>query len=256
MKRLLLTLIIFLTVSPLAISGDKLSKMFLYYKSDTSAIISPAVIDAEQRGRKLKKFAFGGNVNINFDNSWTRYNTNNGKNDIQNRSDNLFQIVLKPKVCWYLNENMQVGGRIGFSFGNFDMGTKEHKAQSIGRAIGWSLNPYYSYRLIQWKRLGAWIEANVLLGQYYNVKNDYLFASEWSKMTEYGVQILPVLDIYLAEGFSLELHFGILSLGWYGTTAQFDDRKEITSSWDIRKGGLDGLFYGFANYGIGLVRRF
>lgn len=260
MKKILITLFALTLLSSLSLFGDEkpykgYSNKYVDYKNDTSAFISPAIADAAQRGKKLKKFAFGGNVNINFDNAWTKYK-DSGSGFQPTGNNGLFQIVIKPKFCWFINEKMQAGGRVGVSYGHFDMGMKEHPETSVLRAAGWNLNPYYSYRLIQWRRLGIWLEANALVGQYYNTQKDYDAKKEWGMMTEYGVQVLPSLDIYLAEGFSLELHFGILSLGWYGTSSKYEDRTEVTSSWDIRKGGLDGLLYGFSNYGIGLVRRF
>lgn len=235
-------------------------------KTDTTSIvfeqtidsdrISPAILDARQKGKTLKKFGYGGNININIDDVWQKYNENPHGLTPDTHSQ-LFMIEIKPKLGWYINEKMQVGGRIGFAFGNLEMGWDDKDNPLVGKAVGWSVTPYYSYRLIQWKRLGIWAEAHAGFGQYYNTEaNKKDEKKKWGKKSEYGVQVLPLVDVYLAEGFSLQFHFGIISLGWSGSTEHFADRTEITSSWDLRKGGIDGLFRAFSNFGIGLARRF
>ena len=51
-------------------------------KTDTTSIvfeqtidsdrISPAILDARQKGKTLKKFGYGGNININIDDVWQK----------------------------------------------------------------------------------------------------------------------------------------------------------------------------------------
>lgn len=56
-------------------------------------------------------------------------------------------VNLKPKIYWYLNEKMQLGGRIGLAFGRLTSGTiydteKTEQQVSINRALGWSVTPF------------------------------------------------------------------------------------------------------------------
>lgn len=202
------------------------------------------------------QFHFGGQFSINFDNEHTDYYSGWSIS-----KENAYMINLKPKVYWNLNDKMQVGGRVGFAFGRLTTGTiydsqKEAESKVINRAIGWSVTPFFGYRLLNWKIVSIWAEANVFFGQYYNVDKARTLLTEWDKASEYGFQILPVVNIDLNEKLALQLHLGFISLGYYGTTAIYPDKVKKNSSWDIHKGGFVGLVQGFADYGIGLVRKF
>ena len=204
---------------------------------------------------------FGGNVNINSYRESGVYNQYGEKTDQKS-----FQIVLKPKFFWYLNEKMQLGTRLGFGYGNlkegivFDQSAHEDETLKTGKSIGWSLAPYYSYRLLNWKIVSVWLEANAYVGQFYNVsdqKEKSSFPEMWGRQTEYGFQVLPVVAIDITETLALDLHVGILSLGWAGSTSHYDDGTTSTTSYlDIRKGGWDGLVQGLTSYGIGIYKRF
>lgn len=203
---------------------------------------------------------FGGNVNIN-SSKQTGVNNQYGKKTDQKS----FQVVLKPKLYWYLNEKMQIGTRLGFGYGNLTEGIVYDQdpykdEQEIGKSIGWSLAPYYAYRLLNWKIVSVWLEANAYVGQFYNVSDQQekiLFPEMWARQTEYGFQILPVVGIDITETLTLDLHVGILSLGWAGSTSHYGDGTTSTASYlDIRKGGFDGLVQGLTSYGIGISKKF
>lgn len=202
------------------------------------------------------QFHFGGQFSINFGNERTSYSSGFSTN-----KENAYLISLNPKLYWNLNEKMQLGGRAGFAFGRIATGTiydteKKEDATIVNRAIGWSVAPFFGYKLLNWKIVGIWAEANVFFGQYYNTDTHKLLINEWGTASEYGFQILPVINIDLTEKLALQLHLGFISLGWYGTTAIYDDRVTTSSTWDLHKGGFAGLMQGFADYGIGLVRKF
>ena len=204
-----------------------------------------------------RKVNVGGNFNINFDDYTIK--TLDGKTL---SGEGTFQIVLKPKIFWYLNEKMQIGGRMGFGFGRlttglvYDEDDGKEKEAAVGRAIGWSIAPFFGYKLLTWKIFNVWLEANVFAGQNYNIAKSGIPPTEWKNQTQYGFQILPVLSIDLNETLALDFHLGILSLGWLGTVSNYSDHSVITSSWDMRKGGFDGLAQGFYDYGIGISKRF
>ena len=205
------------------------------------------------------QFHLGGQFSINFANEHTDYSSG----AIDNK-EHAYLVNLRPKVYWNIGEKMQVGGRIGFAFGRMATGLvyDEKKSDSektvieVNRAIGWSVSPFFGYKLLNWKKVGVWAEANAFVGQYYNVNKPQTGSKEWSNQMEYGFQILPVVNIDLTEKLALQLHLGFISLGWYGTRADYPDRVVTTSSWDIHKGGFAGLAQGLADYGIGLVKTF
>lgn len=196
----------------------------------------------------------GGQFAINVDKARTAYT--NGSNDT---ALNNLLISLKPKIYWNLNEKMQIGGRIGWSYGNMltgtvtDSGSVEKDLTNL--VTGWSICPFFGYKLLQWGKVGIWAEANCFVGQDFNIGQEILSA-EWSKVTAYGFQILPVLDIDLTEKLALQLHLGFISLGWSGANQKYSDRENTISSLDLHKGGFLNLLQGFRDYGIGLVRKF
>lgn len=202
------------------------------------------------------QFHFGGQFAISFDNEHTDYSSGYVDN-----KEKAYLIKLMPKVYWNLNEKMQIGGRVGFAFGRLTTGLvydsdKKVKPIEVNRAIGWSLAPFYGYKLLNWKSVSIWAEANAFVGQYYNVNGPDGKATEWDKQTEYGFQILPLVNIDLTEKLALQIHLGFISLGWYGTTASYPEKVVTTSSWDMHKGGFVGLAQGLADYGICLVKKF
>lgn len=201
------------------------------------------------------QFHFGGQFSINFSNERTSYSSGTIRD-----KENAYLVNLQPKIYWNINEKMQIGGRVGFAFGRLTTGTiynTEKEAESIAnRAIGWSLSPFYGYRLLNWNKVSVWAEANLFFGQYYNTDKKKATASEWGTLSEYGFQILPVVNIGLTDKLDLQLHLGFISLGWYGTRADYADRIITTSDWDLHKGGFTGVAQGLLDYGIGLVKKF
>lgn len=207
------------------------------------------------------QFHFGGSFSINFGNEHTAFSSG-----ATNDKEFAYIISLMPKMYWNLGDKMQVGGRIGFAFGRIASGTvygtdktglegAKDDYNSVNRAIGWSLSPFFGYRLLNWKKVSVWAEANAFVGQYYNTDRKSS-STEWGRQTEYGFQILPVVNIDLTEKLALQLHIGFISLGWYGTRSDYMDRVVTTSTWDLHKGGFSGIAQGLADYGIGLVKKF
>ena len=202
------------------------------------------------------QFHLGGSFSVNFDNEHTTYSSGNTSD-----KENAYLINLKPKVYWNIDEKMQVGGRVGFAFGRINTGTiydseKKETADVVNRALGWSLTPFFGYKLLNWEKISVWAEANVFFGQCYNTQKTETSTSEWSTQSEYGFQILPYVNIDLTEKLSLQIHVGFLSLGWFGTKSDYPDKVITTSTWDLHKGGFSGIIQGLADYGIGLVKTF
>lgn len=202
------------------------------------------------------QFHFGGQFSINFANEHTDYSSG-----FTDNKEHAYLVNLKPKVYWNIGEKMHVGGRIGFAFGRLTNGVifeseKKDQTVNVNRAVGWSLSPFFGYRVLDWKIVSVWAEANAFIGQYFNVNKPKVGSSEWGSQMEYGFQILPVVNIDLTEKLALQLHLGFISLGWYGTRADYPDKVVTTSSWDLHKGGFAGIAQGLADYGIGLVKKF
>ncbi|MCQ2178272.1 MAG: hypothetical protein MJY42_05250 [Bacteroidales bacterium] len=220
------------------------------------------------------QFRIGGNFLLNFTNEKTLYSSGDKK-----VKDLNYEISLYPKFYWNLNEKMNVGSRVGFSFGRVTTGytqiqeeqdllqylyevlgytyPEEQKITKISNtAISWSLNPFFAYKVLTWKIVSVWAEANVYFGQVFNTGTTQASVFEWDKQLQYGVQILPVVEIDITGNLAIQFHLGFPSLMWYGETSHFADRLETYNTWTFRKGGLEGLIQGFANYGLGLVRKF
>lgn len=198
----------------------------------------------------------GGQFSINFSNEHVSYFSGRTVD-----KEYAYLIDLRPKAYWYLSEKMQIGGRIGFAFGHMITGTiydtqKQEDIDLVNRAVGWSVSPFFGYRLLNWSKISVWAEVNVFFGQYYNTEKNKAIYEGWGIQSEYGFQILPVVNINLTETLALQLHLGFISLGWYGNRAEYPDRVSNFSSWDIHKGGFAGLAQGLSDYGIGVVKKF
>lgn len=203
---------------------------------------------------------FGGSFNVNIDTENTKRNSGT-----ENNKENSFIISLNPKIYWNLSEKVRTGFRVGFAYGTMaasalltteDISASEDSEAYINRALGWSFSPFFGYKLLSWNFIGIWVEANAIAGQLYNVGAKTFPELEWNKSTQYGVQIVPVIDFDITETLSLQLHLGILSLGYMGETSIYDNKTVSRNVWDFRKGGFDGLIQGLYDYGIGIVKKF
>lgn len=205
----------------------------------------------------------GGNININIDNEKTTRDSGFSKS-----KENEFTIKLAPKIYWNLNERFRAGLRVGFSYGQYKGSVSYDESDIISgllgipdstpidRAIGWGVSPFCGYQVLTLGRFTAWVEANVCVDQQFNITDIVFPELEWKNVLGYGFQILPVVDFHLNETLALQIHFGIISIGWYGSRYNYENKHVTTSHWDIRKGGFDGLLQGFMDYGFGIVRSF
>lgn len=225
-------------------------------------------------GAQAMKMKFGGNFNINVDKDIVDYKEK-GITDVKS---NTFQIVLKPKLYWYINEKMQFGSFIGIGYGNIitDLSSGGQGQTTIinpdgsttittvpavcnGNSLGWTLTPYYGYKLFNLGRIDIWLEASAYFGMYYKVSGDAIkedVVVDWDRDMTYGIQIMPVVDIALTDQLALQVHAGVLGLGWRGEKRFYADRNETISSFDLHKGGIMGLFQSIGDFGIGIVKRF
>lgn len=206
----------------------------------------------------------GGSFNINIDNEFT--NDHSGESYSTSK---YFEIRLAPKIYWNITAKFRVGTRIGFSVGHYngsfftenseilsDVSNDEPIDYSIDRAIGWAITPFCGYHVLDLGRLHAWIDANLYFGQDYNTSEITHPELEWKNKMGYGFQILPAIDIDISDKTILQLHIGLISLGWYGSTYKYENKTVTNSSLDMHKGGVDGVLQGLIDYGIGLVRTF
>lgn len=63
-------------------------------------------------------------------------------------------------------------------------------------------------------------------------------------------------NAFIGQMYNLDLHLGVISLGWAGTYSKYEYGTVSTSALDVRKGGVDGLIQGFRDYGIGITKKF
>lgn len=221
------------------------------------------------------KMKFGGNFSINLDRDIIEYSLTNKESDIK---QNAFQISFLPKFYWYINEKMQFGTFVGLGFGNTATGlvnsgtgrttiinpdgtitTTTQNKVDIGKSICWNLTPYFGYRLIHFEKLDIWAEASTYYGMYHKINGggiDIDMATAWNTKIVYGIQVMPVIDFALTEKLAIQLHAGVIALGWYGEVYLYDNRSETKTSLDLHKGGLTGLLNSISDFGIGIVKRF
>lgn len=226
------------------------------------ALVTMTVM-ASSAGAQKMKTNIGGNFCISTNRIVADYSGNSDKDSDRNT----FQIILKPKIYWYINEKMQFGSYIGLSYSNTkytnpynkDFSTIKSPVEETGRSLGWMLSPYFSYRLLALKGINIWAEAYAYAGTYYKVNGGVGLADQmnmWDTDVIYGINVVPVIDIALTEKLALQLHAGVISLGWSGETAYYDDRTERHSSINFVKGDITGLFQSLGNFGVGIVHRF
>lgn len=204
------------------------------------------------------QFHLGGQFSINYSNEHTSYSSGTSTN-----KEGTFMINIKPKVYWNIGEKMQAGGRIGIAFGRLDTGLiydtnnkEEMENISTDRAVGWSFTPFFGYKLLNWKSISVWAEANAFIAQSYNVEKTKKTNSILNNQMEYGFQILPVVNFDITEKLAVQLHLGFISFGWYGTRADYSNKVVTTTSWDLHKGGFAGVLQGLTDYGISVVKTF
>lgn len=203
------------------------------------------------------QFAVGGNFSINIDRDWTFKNGS----DKYGYSENSFLLSLNPKFYYNIKDNMQVGARVGFFYGRMtgemeDVPFETVKVSGAPNIIGWGFTPFYNLRVYSYSKVSIWLEADLFFNDLYNNTHDAIPLNMWHNQLLYGFQILPVFSWEINDTHSLDIHLGFISAGWLGTVSFYRDYYDVTSSWDIRKGGFDGLIQGFTDYGIGLTRRF
>ncbi len=221
------------------------------------------------------KMKFGGNFSINLDQDIVDYNLSGKDSEIR---QNAFQMTFLPKFYWYINEKMQFGAFVGLGYGNIATGlvnSKNNKTTiispdgtiilptepeiEVGKSIGWNLTPYFGYKLLHFDKLDVWAEASAYYGMYYKINgggSDLDAVTAWNTRIFYGVQVMPVIDFALTDKLAIQVHAGIIALGWNGEIQLHEDRKETKTSLDVHKGGFSGLLNSISDFGIGIVKRF
>ena len=238
-------------------------------------VIISLVLFTGNVGAQPMKMKFGGNFSINLDRDIIEYDLKDKDSDVR---QNTFQMSFLPKFYWYINEKMQFGTFVGLGYGNMATGltssgtgktttinpdgtittTTQYQVEK-GKSIGWNLTPYFGYRLLHFEKLDIWAEASAYYGMYHKINgggSDLDMATAWNTKMVYGIQVMPVIDFALTEKLAIQLHAGIIALGWYGEVLLYDNRSETKTSLDLHKGGFTGLLNSISDFGIGIVKRF
>lgn len=203
------------------------------------------------------QFAIGGNFSLKIDKS----NKSEVVQDVLDYTGNDFSVMLRPKFYYNIKDNMQVGLKVGCYFGreveNWKYSEYDSDAfKDVSDFMGWGISPFYNLKVYSYSKVSIWVEANLFFDKYYNEGTEANLFNQWKTQAQYGFEILPIFSWELNDRYSLDIHLGFISLGWVGVTEHYDGYDIVESSWDIRKGGFDGLIRGFSDYGIGLTRRF
>ena len=234
------------------------------------------VLFAVNAGAQAMKMHFGGNFAIQY------YKDNNVFDSSLKTPDNTytaFQIVLKPRLYWYINEKMQFGAYFGVGYGNLVSGIANNdngqqpatfdtesgmssqspsSMKDIGKSLGWCFTPFFSYRALELGRLSLWVEGSIYYGMYNKVSkgNSEPVLQAWNRKENFGILAMPVIQIDITEKLGIQFHAGVLSLGWEGEYLHYNDRNEYVSFIDAHKGDLLGFLRSLGDFGVGVVQRF
>lgn len=195
--------------------------------------------------------------------------TNNGNTLEAKPTNEQYNVNLSPQFGRFFNDKFCAGARISFKMGKrylnesfIDQATKAVATSTQTRtSIGWDVNPYVQYRIMQFgknNRWGVWAEAGGYLGINYPTKGG---TDEFKQQITYGIQALPFVSFNINEKTSILLHVAILSVGYAGTTTKYEGYDEYENTAVLFTGKIMGLFRtaftgGMTGLRVGMCKRF
>ena len=112
------------------------------------------------------------------------------------------EFALCPEIGWMLKDNVAVGIRPMFSY---------RHANSGHTSSGFSIEPYFQYRLLEFHKFGLWTEAS---GYYMRSKtvetNDEKYFRSYV-----GLELLPILTYDLTEHLRLQSRLNLFNAGFH-----------------------------------------
>lgn len=189
----------------------------------------------------LAAFAFTANAQFVIGGNISAYH--NGAHDDNytaaypsNASTNL---SIMPKIGYQLNEDMQIGAQLGWSYRytrNYAGADNTYMSNSPRSAF--SIAPYFRYNFATWKKFTIFCEAtlNFTLGfetETHTIVNGSEAAGSPVKngnnYTSFGISVVPGMNYSFSDKFSMDLYVNIARLYWNMTS--YDGASE--HSWGI-----------------------
>lgn len=167
------------------------------------------------------QFVIGGNIGANHDNYHTdKYGTGTTTTDIS----------IMPKIGYQLNENMQIGLTVGWTY-NYERtyaGKDDTYNSTSNPGLATAANykdfnnptitiaPYFRYYLTSWKNFKVFAEAELNVGIHMeSSRSTVVSGSETStnnqdNFTSFGINIVPGLNYSLTDHISFDLYVNLL----------------------------------------------
>lgn len=142
-------------------------------------------------------------------------------------------ITILPKIGYQLNDNMQIGIKLGvdYTYGRVYAAGEDNYASNWQNTL--YLAPYFRYNLMEWRSFTLFCEAQLAFGLHmeshnYNTLTDNT-TDNADDFTTIGLSIVPGLNYALSDKCSLDLYVNLarLACNWTLTDA-FD-----THSYDL-----------------------
>lgn len=187
-------------------------------------------------------------------------------NDSEDKSNaEEWSFLINPNIGYHFNPKLEAGCRFGLSFSNqiddyknsnlwwFNAGTggifgdfneedydgddSDATVEIKHKKIGWNLAPFVRYKLLSFfdEKLCIWADAHVYYGMQYPRSSQLVGSNEtidnpYKYQANYGIQIMPMISYKVTEKYRINLHFGIASLAYAGTTKYYDNDKTTRSN--------------------------
>jgi len=181
-------------------------------------------------------------------------NTSGGHNTTgTTKTDNpsSFGFNLSPKAGIFLSEKFAAGAALDISYsGTKTPGNPETASKSS--TIG--IIPFLRYYAIKFNKFSVFGQGNLGLSFSNSSTKTGGTTTDGPKTTRLYLNIVPGLAYDLTEKLSLETSLNFLSFGYYHTTSDDGNSKDITSSFGIGA-GLDNIVT-VGNISIGAIYKF
>lgn len=181
-----------------------------------------------------------------------------------------YGIALSPQFAYAFSEKSMAGVAINFDWtqnrenSNIidELTGATTTATDITKTMGWSVAPFYRYKLMDVWKFGVWADLHAFYGMKYPSDAPGFLAPSYKKAAAYGVQLCPMVSIPVNDKMSVNLHVSILSLGWAGSaTYNKDNSVSYTSTARLFSGKITGVLNslvtsGWYGFKISMLRKF
>lgn len=177
-----------------------------------------------------------------------------------------WSFLINPNIGYHFNPKLEAGCRFGLSFTNqidtynsdswwyngnlgmmnggikedYELENKDESMEVRHKKIGWNLAPFVRYKLLSFfdERLCIWADAHVYYGMQYPNSSEMVGSNQkidnpYRYQANYGIQIMPMISYKVTDKYRINLHFGIASLAYAGSTKFYDNSDKTTSTHDV-----------------------